>query len=184
MEGGGLTVELLDPAAAADGELPGALTTLVNRVYAVGEAGLWQAGAERVVDDEMAEMIRGAEIAVARLGRQIVGSVHVSLLEDGRVGELGLLAADPAHRGVGVGRALVEFAEDLNRGRGAEILQLQLLVPTAWEHPVKRFLYDWYSRRGYVVVGRRPMIEAYPDLDRSLATPCLLLTMQKPAREP
>jgi GNAT superfamily N-acetyltransferase len=183
MEGSRLTVELLDPSVAADVELPEALTTLVNRVYAVGEAGLWQEGSGRLLPGEMAEMIGAGQIAVARLQGEIVGSVHIRLLEDGRVGELGLLTADPEHRGIGVGRALADFAEGLNRSRGARLLQLQLLVPTAWEHPVKRFLYDWYSRRGYVVVARRPMAEVYPDLDRWLATPCLLLTMQKPAEE-
>jgi GNAT superfamily N-acetyltransferase len=183
MEGSQLIVELLDPSAAADGELAGALTTLVNRVYAVGESGLWVAGAERLLPGEMAELIGAGQIAVARLQHQIVGSVQIRLLEEGRVGELGLLTADPEHRGIGVGRALVEFAEELNRSRGVDVLQLQLLVPTAWEHPVKRFLLDWYSRRGYVVVARRPMAEVYPDMDPSLATPCLLLTLQRPARD-
>jgi GNAT superfamily N-acetyltransferase len=181
MEGSRLNVELLDPAAAADPDLVGALTALVNRAYAVGEAGLWREGSERVLPGQMGEMIGAGEIAVARLQHRIVGSTQVSLHEDGRVGELGLLTADFEHRGVGVGRALVDFAEHLNRGRGVEVLQLQLLVPTAWEHPVKRFLLDWYSRRGYVVVARRPMAEVYPATAGSLATPCLLLTMQKPA---
>ena len=133
-----MNVELLDPAAAADGELPNALTTLVNRVYAVGEAGLWHEGSERLLPGEMAELIGAGQIAVARLQDQIVGSVRIRLCEDGRVGELGLLVSDFEHRGIGIGRALVEFAEDVNRSRGVEILQLQLLVPTAWEHPVKR----------------------------------------------
>jgi GNAT superfamily N-acetyltransferase len=184
MEGSWLNVELLDSSAAADGELPRVLTTLVNRVYAVGEAGLWHEGSERLLPGEMAEMIAAGQIAVARLQHEIVGSVQISLHENGRVGELGLLASDVEHRGIGVGRALVDYAEELNRSRGVESLQLQLLVPTAWEHPVKRFLLDWYSRRGYVVVARRPMAEVHPHLDRSLSTPCLLLTMQKPARNP
>jgi GNAT superfamily N-acetyltransferase len=179
MDGSRLSVELLEAGTADDHTLVEALTALINRVYAVGEAGLWKDGRERTTAEETAADVRAGEVAVARLGRHIVGCVHVFLLEDGRVGELGLLAADPEHRGIGVGRALVEFAEETNRRRGADTLQLQLLVPTAWEHPVKRFLLDWYTRRGYVVVDRRPFADVYPSAGPWLCTPCLLLLMQK-----
>jgi GNAT superfamily N-acetyltransferase len=179
MDGSRLSVELLQPGAADDHTLVEALTALVNRVYAVGEAGLWKDGAARTTAAETAADIRAGEMAVARLRRQIVGCVRIFLLEDGRIGELGLLAADPEHRGIGVGRALVDFAEETNRRRGVEALALELLVPSGWVHPVKRFLLDWYTRRGYVVVARQPFADVYPSLGPLLSTPCLLLVLQK-----
>jgi GNAT superfamily N-acetyltransferase len=180
MDGSRLTVDVLEAAAADDPELPRALAALVNRVYAVGEAGLWKDGFRRISPEAMTDLIRAGEIAVARVRGRIVGCVRIRRLDD-RVAEFGLLAADPEHRGIGVGRALVEFAEERNRERGAQTLQLHLLVPTVWTHPIKRFLDQWYTRLGYQVVGRQDFAEAEPAMGPLLATPCLLLTYQKPA---
>jgi hypothetical protein len=86
MDGSRLSVELLESGAADDHTLVEALTALVNKVYAVGEAGLWKDGRERTTAAETAADIRAGEVAVARLGRRIVGSVRIFLLEDGGVG--------------------------------------------------------------------------------------------------
>src|SRR4051794_39678787 len=125
MDGSKLTVDVLDGAAAADPEVPNALAGLVNRVYAVGEAGLWKDGFRRISAPAMGEAIRAGEIAVARVRGRIVGCVRFHQPDEG-VGEFGLLAADPEHRGIGVGRALVAFAEQRNRELGAQTLQLNL----------------------------------------------------------
>lgn len=58
-------IELLSPARASDGALVGALTDLVNRVYAEAEEGLWIDGASRTSTTEMAKLIADGEIAVA-----------------------------------------------------------------------------------------------------------------------
>lgn len=83
-----------------------------------------------------------------------------------------MLAADPGHRGAGIGRDMVSFAERLSRERGCDTMQLELLVPKAWTHPAKKFLHDWYTRLGYRVVRTGSIEEQYPGLARQLATPC------------
>src|SRR5437588_7529815 len=90
---------------------------LINRVYATAERGLWQPGATRTSAAEITELTRAGEIVVARLDGEVVGAIRVRLL-DAQLGETGMLAADPAHRGKGIGRELRRFVTDVLRERG------------------------------------------------------------------
>jgi hypothetical protein len=58
-------------------------------------------------------------------------------------------------------------------------MQLELLVPRTWKHPVKEFLRDWYTRIGYRVVRTGDLGEDYPALVPRLATPCDFLVFHK-----
>ena len=157
----------------------GEITDLVNRVYDTAEAGLWVDGATRTTTGEMQEMVAAEQIALASVNGQAVGCIHVQVLGD-RAGEFGLLAADPAHRGEGVGRELVGFAEELCRRRGLAVMQLELLVPRGWSHPTKEFLHAWYTRIGYRPVRTADIGETYPQLAPLLATPCDFVVYRKP----
>jgi GNAT superfamily N-acetyltransferase len=172
-------IELLPVAEADDVRLVGEIADLVNRVYAVAEEGLWVDGADRTTTSEIAEMVAAGEIAAARADGRIVGSVRVQQLDD-RVGELGMLVADPARRGEGIGRELIRFAEDLSRRRGLAVMQLELLVPREWSHPTKEFLHAWYTRIGYRPVRRGDIGDPYPHLAPLLATPCDFVIYEKP----
>jgi GNAT superfamily N-acetyltransferase len=178
MEARRLEIEVLPAAAASDDALVAEIADLVNRVYTTAEEGLWVDGAARTTAAETAELIAGGEIAVARLDGRIVGSVRVQELEGGE-GEFGMLVADPDHRGLGIGRELVIFAEDLSRRRGAAAMQLELLVPRSWSHPTKRFLHAWYTRMGYQPARSGTIDESYPDLAPLLATPCDFVIYRK-----
>jgi ribosomal protein S18 acetylase RimI-like enzyme len=166
-----IEIELLRAAASGDVTLMERTAELVNEVYTVAEDGLWVDGATRTTVDEVAELTRAGEVAVARLGGRVVGCVRVRRLDDG-TGEFGMLAADPAQRGLGVGRELVRFAERTCRAGGVGVMQLELLVPRGWTHPSKAFLDDWYRRIGYRVARTGTIEEAYPALPPLLATPC------------
>jgi len=170
------TVRLLD---AGDTELADGLATLVNAVYAVAEKGLWRAGFTRTNPAEMAELIAREQIAVAERNGDVAGTVQIEDVE-GEAALFGMLAAAPGHRGAGVGRALLDFAEARSRDRGRRTMQLELLVPRGWQHPSKEFLKSWYGRRGYKVSGTGAMDELYPHLAPMLACPCDLLRYEKP----
>jgi hypothetical protein len=58
-------------------------------------------------------------------------------------------------------------------------MQLELLVPRTWSHPVKEFLRRWYTRIGYRQVRTARLEEAYPALQPRLATPCDFLIYHK-----
>jgi GNAT superfamily N-acetyltransferase len=166
-----LEIGLLPPSASEDDATVGRLTGLVNRVYAVAECGLWTDGSTRTTGAEMAEMIRAGTIVAARRSGRIVGCVRVRRLESGE-GEFGLLAADPDLRGIGIGRELVRFAEEVCRRDGLATMQLELLVPRDWTHPSKEFLVSWYTRIGYRQVRTGSLEDSYPALAPLLATPC------------
>ena len=154
------------------------IAELINEVYAVAEQGLWVDGAVRTSVDGVAGLTRDGEVAVAHLGDDVVGCVRVRRL-DAATGEFGMLAADPAHRGVGIGRELVRFAERTSRDAGLRAMRLELLVPKDWTHPTKAFLAAWYTRLGYREVHTGRLDDDYPDLALMLATPCHLLAYEK-----
>ena len=173
-----IEIQLLPAAASDDTTLMQRITDLTNEVYALAEDGLWTDGATRTTVDEVGELTRAGQIAVARRHGRVVGCVRVQRLDEG-TGEFGMLAADPAHRGVGVGRELVRFAERKCRADGLGVIQLELLVPRDWTHPAKQFLDAWYTRIGYRVARTGPIDEAYPALAPLLATPCDFVIYRK-----
>jgi GNAT superfamily N-acetyltransferase len=101
----------------------------------------------------------------------LVGAVRLQRLDGGQ-DEFGMLVASPEHRGAGIGRELVAFAEQWARDQGLARMQLELLVPRTWTHPVKAFLHDWYARIGYRPVRTGRLEDGYPGMESRLATPC------------
>lgn len=164
-------IVIASPGQADDTAFVEEVAALVNQVYAEGEKGIWVEGTTRTDAAEIAAMIRAGGLAVARDGDLLLGVARVQLLPTGE-GEFGMLAAQPAHQGTGLGRRLVDFAESWARERGVRIMQLEVLFPNEWEHPMKVFLRDWYVRRGYRVVCKGDFALDYPALAPRLATPC------------
>jgi N-acetylglutamate synthase-like GNAT family acetyltransferase len=176
---GRLSVDLLEPKASEDAGLVDELTALINGVYAKAESGLWRDDVTRTTANEVAELIRAREIAVATRDGRIVGSVRMHDVADD-ASEFGLLVAAPDQRGTGVGGALLDFVERDSRERGLRAVQLELFVPRGWSHPSKEFLKGWYGRRGYRIVRTGSLEAAYPQLAPLLATPCDLEIHEKP----
>jgi len=170
-----IAVRLLGPADAGFAD---PLAALVNEVYAVAEAGLWNGG-QRTSPAEIAELIRAGEIALATDDGAIAGCIRVRDLDDEH-GGLGILASAPDRRGAGIGTALVAFAEGVARDRGRRAMRLELLVPRERRHASKAFLDAWYGRMGYRPIEKRGVHEAHPELAAELATPCDFVTYEKP----
>jgi GNAT superfamily N-acetyltransferase len=163
---------------AGDEPLADDVAALVNAVYRVAEEGLWRDGWARTSPARMAELIALEQVAVADRDGALAGTVHIEDIEaDATI--FGMLAAAFEHRGAGIGRALVDFAEQHARERGQRTMRLELLVPRGWSHPSKEFLKGWYGRRGYEVSGTGAMDELYPSLAPMLACPCDLLLYEK-----
>ncbi|MFF3226039.1 GNAT family N-acetyltransferase [Nocardia suismassiliense] len=174
-----VSIEMVPTEAAGDTALLAELTDLVNQVYEVAEAGMWRDGASRTTTSELAGLITDGHVAVARdEDDRIVGAVCIQQLADG-IGEFGMLVCAPAQRGAGIGSALVDFAERHCVDQGARTVQLELLVPRSWAHPVKEFLHGWYLRLGYVLERKGELEESYPHLVPLLATPCDFLIFHK-----
>ena len=82
-----------------------------------------------------------------------------------------MLALDSKHKGNGLGRQLVVFAENECCRRGCKTMQLELLVPTGFQHSGKARMQAWYLRLGYKIVKLGDFYEEYPDLAGILAGP-------------
>ena len=144
---------------------------MVNRVYAIAEKGMWSEAAKRTSEAEIARLIGGGELAIARMDGRLVGSIHIHNLDE-YIAEFGMLAAHPDCRGLGVGRELISFAEKLSKSRGRKVIQLELLVPKDWVLESKVFLKAWYTRRGYRVVRQGNINETHPHLAHLICTVC------------
>ncbi len=166
-----IDIQMAAAQTAADTTWVHELASLVNRVYAVAEDGLWMENTTRTTPENLAQLIGAGQIAVAYVDNRVVGAIQVRQLGTGE-GEFGMLVADPDHRGRGVGRGLINFAERRCARLGLHTMQLELLVPRTWRHPNKELLKDWYARIGYRQVRTGRLEESYPDLAPHLATSC------------
>lgn len=164
-------VAFLPTTAADDAAAMSSLAGMVNAVYTMADAGLWSVPFERTNTDELIRHTRGGELAVARVGDHVVGCVRVRAI-DAATAEFGLLAADTPHRGTGVGRELVRFAERTARTGGRTVMELELMAPRDGPHPAKDLLAAWYRRLGYRPVGRSDLATVHPGLGPRLARPC------------
>lgn len=172
-------VRLLAADKARDASLVAELVRIVNGAYALGEAGLWQNGATRTGPGEIAEAIRSGGMLAATLEGRPVGCACLRPL-DPHTADLALLSTTPDRWHMGIGGALVGAAEDLMRRRGVITMQLEVLVPTDWEHPTKQRLRDWYTHLGYRVIRTARFEQVAAHLEPWLATPCEFLIFHKP----
>lgn len=87
-------------------------------------------------------------VIVAEASGAAVGCVQVSDRGQG-LAYLGMLTVDPALQRSGLGRALIDEAERVAKGRfGADRMEMTVIVQRAE-------LIDWYVRRGYALTGER-----------------------------
>ena len=96
--------------------------------------------------DDYTEVVRSARVTVAERDGGIVGLVVLRISDEGFL--VDNVAVDPSHQGEGVGRALLEHAEDAARGAGFDSIYL-------YTHERMSENLALYSRIGYVEYDRR-----------------------------
>lgn len=164
------------------------LTGIVNRVYFDTESDIFVEGFQRTDEQEVRGIIQAGELAVAYLlyapspeqqhheqpqqqERQAIGCIRIRQVSDA-VGELGMMALDPAHQGGGKGSALVRFAEGhMQNTLKLPISRLELLVPSSFHHAFKARLQAWYDKMGYRVVRLGVFQDEYPKMAALLRGP-------------
>jgi GNAT superfamily N-acetyltransferase len=142
----------LTPATEADWPDVIALT---NRAYRAPEGQTaWKVetivGGQRIDADLLREDLSGpgAILLVAReAGAGLVGHVRLNEGSDG-VWMLSMLTVHPARQDGGLGRRLLDAAEDWAKARGGRWMRM-------WVVGQRSELIAWYSRRGYAVTGER-----------------------------
>ncbi|KAG5925783.1 hypothetical protein E4U42_003935 [Claviceps africana] len=187
----GHQIGMADASVADDAQSVTWLARIVNDSYGEVEADIFLAGYRRTNEEEIARLIQQGWLAIACVpadenptsdaanptsppskaprGKPI-GCVVVKQLS-ARLGNFGMLALESKHRGRGLGRALIDFAENHCREKGCTAMQMELLVPTSFEHAVKLRMQDWYQRLGYRIIKLGSFDQDYPALATRLATP-------------
>jgi ribosomal protein S18 acetylase RimI-like enzyme len=132
---------LLRPASIAD--VP-RLTALVQAAYGPYVERL--DGPPRPMVDDYDEVVRTRQVTVAELEGEIVGLIVLG--EDAEGFFIDNVAVDPSHHGRGVGRALLEHAEEAARSAGFDSIYL-------YTHELMTENLDLYARIGYVEYDRR-----------------------------
>lgn len=186
----GLQIRIADKSVAEDAHLVGSLTRIVNDAYGEVEADIFLPGYRRTDEAEIVKLIQEGCLAIAYLpaGESLtsdttdwtplpstpsfrpVGCVSVKQLS-ARLGNFSMLALQLKNRGGGLGRAMIDFAEKHCRENGCTVMQMELLVPTSFEHAVKPRMQAWYQRMGYRMVKLGSFNEDYPSLATQLAGP-------------
>lgn len=173
-----LEIRMLPQNASRDLDKMKYIANLVNRVYRIAEHGLYKQKANRTTVEDLQELTKKGEVAVAQLNEKIVGAIRIGQ-HDENTGELGMLSVDDAHQGQGIGRELISFAEQKCKNKGLATIQLELLVPEEGEHPVKKILEKWYLRLGYRPIYTDTIDSLFPQLNDKLAIPCNFIVFQK-----
>jgi ribosomal protein S18 acetylase RimI-like enzyme len=143
VSGGGVH---LRPARPAD--VPG-LRTLAERAY--GEYVERLGGPPRPMTDDYADVVRRHPVTVAERDGEVVGLIVLRVTDEGFL--VDNVAVDPAQQGTGVGRALLEHAEDAARDAGFDSIYL-------YTHERMSENLELYSRIGYTEYDRRMHGEA------------------------
>jgi GNAT superfamily N-acetyltransferase len=129
------------PAAAADAPAVQACVHAAYRHY-VARIGT-EPGPMR---DDYAEVIRDRQVMVAESGGRLVGVLVLDRTKEGFL--LENVAVDPAHKGAGLGRALLQWAEAEARRAGYPSIYL-------YTHEKMVENLALYSKIGYVEYDRR-----------------------------
>jgi ribosomal protein S18 acetylase RimI-like enzyme len=137
----------LRPATVAD--VP-RLSELVRAAY--GHYVKRLGGPPRPMTDDYAEVLQTRRGTVAERDGEIVGLVVLGVDDEGFF--VDNVAVDPAHQGIGVGRAVLEHAEVAARDAGYDSIYLY-----THERMVENL--TLYSRIGYVEYDRRPHVGAH-----------------------
>jgi GNAT superfamily N-acetyltransferase len=129
---------------SANGADPSKVAALVNAAYAhyVERIGILP----RPMTDEYSEVIGNQQVTVAESHGTIVGVIVLTIEDEGFL--VDNVAVDPSHRGKGLGKALLEFAEAEDRRAGFDSIYL-------YTHEKMTENLALYPRIGYIEYERR-----------------------------
>ncbi|MEO8042131.1 MAG: GNAT family N-acetyltransferase [Acidobacteriota bacterium] len=118
-----------------------AVMVLINRAFVVEQPFFTT---ERIGLAETLEHFAKGTFLLAEDGTTMAGCNYVELRGDS--GYFGLLSIDPGYQGRGLGRKLIEQAEDFCRGGGCSRMQIRVL-----NHRTE--LPPFYEKLGYHIAG-------------------------------
>ena len=139
-----------------------AIATLITLAYRVED--FFITGDRTDAADVRRLMQHGAFLVLEEDG-VLVGAVYVKARAGS--GYFGMLSVDPSRQGEGLGRRLIDAAEEWCRTAGCAEMEIEVVS-------LRTELPPFYQRLGYVLTGTRP----FPDLHKSRIQ-CEFLVMKK-----
>lgn len=140
-----------------------AITDLINLAFSVESFFI---DGDRIDLDEVQSKFTTGDFLVARDSSGIAGVVYVEVSDER--GYFGLLSVDPVRQGTGLGRLLVEAAEQHAAAAGCKFMDM-CIVNLRTELPA------FYHRLGYVETDTSPFPE-----HASPKQPCHFVNMRRP----
>lgn len=141
------------------------LVRLINAAFVVEQPFI---EGERIDPIGVREYMQKGKFLVAEAAAGLTGCVYVELR--GERGYLGLLGVTPARQGSGLGRKLMDAAEDYFRTAGCRAIDLRIISP-------RKPLPEFYAHMGYTQTGTAPFA---PDV--TVKVPCHYILMSKQLR--
>jgi GNAT superfamily N-acetyltransferase len=127
-----------------------ALTQLINAAFVVEQPFI---EGERINPEGVRAYMAKGKFLLAEDSAGLTGCVYVELREDR--GYLGLLGVDPARQGTGLGRKLMDAAENYFRKAGCRAIDLRIIS-------LRTPLPGFYRHLGYVETGTAPFAPDVP----------------------
>jgi len=146
----------------AQGADVGALATLINAAFRVEQPFI---EGDRINPDGVRTYMQKGKFLLAEDAAGLAACVYVELRGDR--GYLGLLGVDPPRQGTGLGRKLMDAAENYFRDSGCRAVDLRIVSART---PLPAF----YRHLGYLETGTAPFAPDVP-----LKTPCHYILMSK-----
>jgi GNAT superfamily N-acetyltransferase len=139
-----------------------ALARLINAAFRVEQPFI---EGDRINPDSVRAYLEKGKFLLVEDSGGLVGCVYVELRGDR--GYLGLLAVDPPRQGTGLGRKLMDTAENYFRAAGCRAVNLRIVSARA---PLPAF----YRHLGYAETGTAPFAPDVP-----VKVPCHYILMSK-----
>jgi len=149
---------------ATEHDIP-AMMEVVNAAF---EAEAFFVNRPRTHPAQLAEHFRLGRFLLAQEGAELLASVYYELR--GERGYIGMLAVRPGRQGHGLGRAMMQAAENTLRDAGCRIAELSVVSVRTALPPV-------YRKLGYQETG---FAEVPEELLQKLIMPVKLIKMEKP----
>jgi N-acetylglutamate synthase-like GNAT family acetyltransferase len=141
-----------------------AIVRIINLAFRAAESFFVEG--DRITAEILRPMLEKGNFLLAEDPAGLVGCVYLDLRRERAY--FGLLAVDPARQHRGLGRRLIDQAENHARAAGCRVMDLRIVS-------VREELSLFYRRLGYLETGTEP----FPEEIKS-KLPCHFVLMSKP----